>query len=426
LARAGGGRPLKAPFPWFGGKSRVARIVWDHFGDVRNYVEPFAGSLAVLLGRPSDPKIETVNDLDCWIANFWRALQYDPEHLARFADWPVNEADLHARHLWLVKQTDFRERMKTDPDFYDVKIAGWWVWGISQWIGSGWCAKTGGSGRQDPPGDPWQKKPNVGDGGRGILITPGRGAGGKGKPRGIQGQQVAQKRPYLTNHGGGMGVHGGRKRPRLGNDRGRGVLNADVPDQLPSLRGHSGAAGSGIHASAFQRDGKMPGIGGRPWGMNSEAGMERNNGGGLYDWFYALADRLRRVRVCCGDWTRILGPAPTTCIGTTGVFLDPPYAVEERSDVYGEESRDVAHAVREWAIKNGDNPELRIALCGYDGEHSMPGSWEEIRWKANGGFGNQANGATQGRVNAHRERIWFSPHCLRPQDNLFALDVPPL
>lgn len=43
----------------------MAHIVWSHFGDVRNYVEPFAGSLAVLLGRPTEPKIETVNDLDC-------------------------------------------------------------------------------------------------------------------------------------------------------------------------------------------------------------------------------------------------------------------------------------------------------------------------------------------------------------------------
>lgn len=45
---------LKAPFPWFGGKSRVAHIVWERFGDVPNYVEPFAGSLAVLLRRPAD------------------------------------------------------------------------------------------------------------------------------------------------------------------------------------------------------------------------------------------------------------------------------------------------------------------------------------------------------------------------------------
>ena len=355
---------LRAPFPWFGGKSRVAHLIWDRFGDVRNYVEPFAGSLAVILGRPTEPKIETVNDLDCWIANFWRALQHDPEGCAHYADWPVNEADLHARHLWLVKQTDFRERMKTDPDFYDVKIAGWWVWGISQWIGSGWCAA---------PGSPLQKKLGRADG------TPQRGRPNLQQNQGVQARdiQTAQKRPYLTNHG----VHGQVEKRTLLGRGGRGVTR------------------------------KIPMIASGGPGTANDYGVEAL--GGLYAWFDALASRLRRVRVCCGDWTRILGPAPTTCIGTTGVFLDPPYAVEERSDVYGEESRDVAHAVRAWALENGDNPDLRIALCGYDGEHVMPDTWECVAWKANGGFGNQANGGTQGRENAHRERIWFSPGCLR-------------
>lgn len=47
--------PLKAPFPWFGGKSRAAHLIWPRFGNVPNYVEPFAGSLAVLLNRPHAP-----------------------------------------------------------------------------------------------------------------------------------------------------------------------------------------------------------------------------------------------------------------------------------------------------------------------------------------------------------------------------------
>jgi len=389
---------MKAPFPWFGGKSRVAHLVWQRFGPVRNYVEPFAGSLAVLLGRPSEPLIETVNDLDCWIANFWRALQADPADLARHADWPVNEADLHARHLWLVKQVDFREKMKTDPAFFDVKIAGRWVWGISQWIGSGWCAVAGGQGRQDPPAgaDPWLKRPDLASEGKGVL---------------------AAKRPYLTNHGGGMGVHGGRKRPRLGNDHGRGVLCKEVPDQIPDLSGDSGAAGRGIHASGLITPGRGAAGKGNPRGTAVPSAAND----GLYEWFYALSSRLRRVRVCCGDWKRILGPAPTTCIGTTAVFLDPPYAVEDRSDVYGEESRDVAHDVRAWALANGNNPELRIALCGYDEhEEEVPANWDRVYWKANGGFANQKKEGMRGRENARRETIYFSPHCLRPQENLFA------
>ena len=110
------------------------------------------------------------------------------------------------------------------------------------------------------------------------------------------------------------------------------------------------------------------------------------------------------------------------CTQVYNSLLDPPYAVEDRSDVYGEDSRDVAHEVREWAIANGDNPELRIALCGYDTEHKMPGSWTEVEWKANGGFANQSKSRTRGQENANRERIWFSPHCLN-QPGLFDRDT---
>src|SRR5512139_400580 len=171
---------MKAPFPYFGGKSRAADAIWKRFGDVPNYVEPFAGSLAVLLNRPHAPHIETVNDKDAYLANFWRALSFDPEGLCHYSDWPVNEADLHARHKWLLAQSDFRERMSTDPDYYDVKIAGWWAWGISQWIGSGWCAEDYYNGGE------WQQLPHLGDAGRGV-------------------HRPSQQRPHLGNPG--MGVH---------------------------------------------------------------------------------------------------------------------------------------------------------------------------------------------------------------------------
>jgi len=49
--------PLRAPFPWFGGKSRCAPVVWRALGNVPNYVEPFFGSGAVLFSRPHTAKI---------------------------------------------------------------------------------------------------------------------------------------------------------------------------------------------------------------------------------------------------------------------------------------------------------------------------------------------------------------------------------
>lgn len=78
----------------------------------------------------------------------------------------------------------------------------------------------------------------------------------------------------------------------------------------------------------------------------------------------------------------------------------------------------VAGEVRDWAVANGCNPELRIALCGYEGAFEMPSDWEVFRWKSPGGYGSQGDGA--GRVNAARETIWFSPACIEPDAGLFA------
>ncbi len=305
---------LKAPFPWFGGKSKVAADIWLRFGDVPNYVEPFAGSLATLLQRPHEPKTETVNDIDCYLSNFWRSLSAEPEAVAQWADWPVNEADLHSRHLWLLNRAEFRERMKSDPDYYDCKIAGWWVWGICQWIGSGWC-HSDYYADATIPASPSRQLPHMGNAGRGI-------------------HRPSQKLPHMGNAG-------------RGND--------------------------------------------------------------LHEYLYALSDRLRRVRVACGDWQRVLGDSATHRHGVTAVFLDPPYSHDERQDDLYANDNDVAADVRDWALANGDNPKLRIALCGYLGEHEMPG-WTLLQWKNRGGYGSQGNGT--GRDNAARECIWFSSHCL--------------
>lgn len=136
-------------------------------------------------------------------------------------------------------------------------------------------------------------------------------------------------------------------------------------------------------------------------------------------WISALSNRLRRVKVVCGDWSRITSPTATFLAGPCAVFLDPPYAdtAGRDPDLYREESATVAHDVREWAIEAGQNPLMRIALCGYEGEHVMPEDWECVAWTAQGGYGNQRKAGEN--INRKRERIWFSPHCLRPEEMLF-------
>lgn len=64
-------------------------------------------------------------------------------------------------------------------------------------------------------------------------------------------------------------------------------------------------------------------------------------------------------------------------------------------------------------MAHGDDPRLRIILCGYDGEHDMPDGWAVVPWNTRGGYANLGNGA--GAANRHRERLWCSPHCLRPE-----------
>lgn len=102
----------------------------------------------------------------------------------------------------------------------------------------------------------------------------------------------------------------------------------------------------------------------------------------------------------------------------TGVLLDPPYDDGEVS--YSAGGAGVSAAVREWAIEAGKHPSMRVALCGYEGEHEMPGNWRKVAWKAHGGYGSQRGDGSN--ENAKRERIWFSPHCLSPsvgQTSLF-------
>lgn len=135
---------LQAPFPWFGGKRLVASEVWRRFGRVDTYIEPFAGSAAMLLANPTPARFEAINDRDRFVANFWRATKHDAQAVWRHADWPVNEADLEARHYWLVTEgSEILSRVLGDPEGYDVRVAGWWVWGLSCWIGSGFASGAG-------------------------------------------------------------------------------------------------------------------------------------------------------------------------------------------------------------------------------------------------------------------------------------------
>lgn len=360
--------PLKAPMPYPGGKSTAAAAVWARLGDTPNYVESHCGSAALTLARPHDlaGKTETINDADGLLVNSLRSIALDPERAAYWCDWPVSEADLTARHLWLKAQRDdLTARLFADPEYCDPKAAGWWLWGAASWIGDGWCVADG----------PWIAvdgklcdRRTIGSEAEGVVlqapnVTPG---------------------PYHTPTA--RGIQRYRDAPGVPKQEG-------VGKRIPKV----GANGVGSDS-----------------GMNGVQRKEfRESPAALLDYFERLATRFRRVRILCGDWRRVVKPSITTNHGLTALFMDPPYPSAEHDMAYHGDN-DIWHDAARWAIENGDNPLLRIAVCGYHSEATdalFPPTWERYRWEARGGYSNQkADG--RGRENAKREVIFFSPHCI--------------
>ena len=170
-----------------------------------------------------------------------------------------------------------------------------------------------------------------------------------------------------------------RELPHLG-DAGRGV-NRELP--------HLGDAGQGVNR-------ELPHLG--------DAGQ-----GQLEGYMRQLADRLRRVRITCGSWERVVKPSVTRSgtggDGTRAIFLDPPYATS--GDLYVESSEGVAVAVREWCLTAPRD--LRVILCGYDTEHDalLAHGWSVTEGKAGRGAGYSVN-----PTNGRRERLWLSPACI--------------
>lgn len=389
---------LKSPFPYAGGKSSIAPEVHRRFGRVANRVEPFCGSAAYTLSAPEDGATETINDADGLLSNALRAIRSAPEATAAACDRPINEADLTACHLWLKAQRDgLTARLFADPDYYDVVAAGRWLWGIASWIGDGWCVADG----------PW-------------VNRDGRLVDRRTLPLEEQGEGVQRKMPLIGPQGGGTermpGIQQYRREP--------GVVR-----QMPAIsQSGYGETDKGIHA--YRKEPgvvrRMPEVGAGRDRATSLRGVHSPNlatPAALVAYFQRLAARLRRVRVLCGDWRRAVADSVTVNHGTTAIFLDPPYPAAEHAMRYhdaGEPWYDAAA----WAVAHGDDPRLRIAVCGYTSPATdalFPPSWARYHWTARGGYGNQGQG--RGRENAKRECAWFSPHCcanLTPLEALLA------
>lgn len=67
---------------YYGSKFRLAKWIIEHFPKHQHYVEPFGGGASILLQKPVS-QLETYNDLDKNVVNFFRVLRKMPHKLAK-------------------------------------------------------------------------------------------------------------------------------------------------------------------------------------------------------------------------------------------------------------------------------------------------------------------------------------------------------
>lgn len=123
---------MKPPFAYYGGKTTMADRIVSLLPTHAHYVEPFAGSLAVLLAKPRS-EMETVNDLDRDLMTFWQVLRDRPDDLERLMlltpharaeheaayDLDVSDDLERARRVWvLLSQGRGSTLRKTGWRFY--------------------------------------------------------------------------------------------------------------------------------------------------------------------------------------------------------------------------------------------------------------------------------------------------------------------
>lgn len=130
---------MRPPFTYYGGKQTLADRIVAFMPDHRHYVEPYAGSLAVLLAKPP-AQMETINDLDQGLMTFWKVLRDHPLELERACALTP-----HSR----AEYADCRDHEMTDDPVETARRV--WV-RLSQGRGGSRASRTGWRQFMDPVG----------------------------------------------------------------------------------------------------------------------------------------------------------------------------------------------------------------------------------------------------------------------------------
>src|SRR5579883_2192772 len=105
-------RKRRIVFGWYGGKFNHLDWLLPLLPAAHHYCEPFSGSAAVLLNRIPAP-VETYNDIDGEVVNFFRVLREQPGELTRaIALTPFSREELHLAVTQIPAPTTLLERAR--------------------------------------------------------------------------------------------------------------------------------------------------------------------------------------------------------------------------------------------------------------------------------------------------------------------------
>lgn len=380
---------MKPPFPYFGGKRNVAGVVWERLGlDADVYTEPFAGSLAVLLARPGGAAIwETVNDIDGCLTNFWRAVRADPEQVAKIADYPVSEIDLHARHAYLIRgRADLTEKLIADPHYYDVERAAWWVWGACLLSTIGrvfnphrthklpvtvaplvWVARVHGHHYMAPFALRFKS----------TRVTP----------ISVKIREFfldTTRRTRLTRDGDAISRLVSR------------IFRRSIPSQV--VQAIVCLIWVGVMASVIPR---------RAFADERFEHKSVNHARAVLAIHVKVHAEVPRADIVRGQLSRFVhNPARPAVV--SAFSLQCPYGTVIAGQVVV-------------VSRYGFQCSFHVLIIPKHTEISS--GWDCYEWTARGGYSSLGKSATIAKANRKRERIWFSPHCLKPrQSSLFGAD----
>ena len=112
---------MRAIIKYPGSKWSINQWIVDHFPKHHSYLEPFFGSGAVFFRKSRSP-IETINDIDGEVVNFFTCVRDKPEKLARYIEFTPYSRKVHEAACQELNKKPY-ERVYPGPQPGDIRRA---------------------------------------------------------------------------------------------------------------------------------------------------------------------------------------------------------------------------------------------------------------------------------------------------------------